>query len=162
MPTEKDMVAKLNPDHIRDSVPSSESDLKEDVSEVTDTTPKEKGATEDLRSNREYTFKFDWKSRAGKRYTGEFTNKILSIRERQSAGIARAKFGGGMPTSSIDVVTNEINLMLSHMMYSLIDRPTWADELMELEDLRLIQEIYAEVALHEATFFGYGTTEEGS
>lgn len=116
----------------------------------------------DPRGEREYTFQFKWANGHGKTWEGKFTNKILSIRERQLAGLLRARLAGGMPVESLDELTGDINLMLSHMAYSLIEKPKWAQDLTALEDVRLLTEIYMEVLDHEDYFLGYRTDQAES
>lgn len=102
----------------------------------------------------EYAFAFKWKDGRGKTWEGPFVNEILTIAKQQAVGVLRAKLGDGLPISSLDPFTNEINLMISHMTFSLKEKPDWAKDLRALHDVSLIQAIYEEVASHEATFFG--------
>lgn len=160
--TEAELAKKFSPTHITDQIPENTEDLKKEVEGSVSTKKEEPSPTEDPKSQKEYTFKFDWTNPVGKRYQGEFTNKILTIADKQNVGIMRARLGGGMPVESLDGLTIEINLMVSHMTFSLIKTPTWADDLRALIEHELIQEIYMEVASHEATFSGYGAVKEGS
>jgi hypothetical protein len=91
---------------------------------------------------------------------GDFTNKVLTIRERQMLGVMRARLSGGMTYDALDPLTNEINYMVAHLAFSLgdeKDRPEWARDLRDTENVALLQALYAEVASHEAMFFGWGT-----
>lgn len=116
---------------------------------------------EELRRKEVYTFPFDWQPKLqsgepnpkSKRWKGQFTNKVLGIKERQAVGILRAKLSGGLPFDSLDPLTNEINLMVAHLTYSLTEKPEWL-KLSDMKDYRVLQEIFGEVALHEATFLG--------
>lgn len=108
-----------------------------------------------LKTNLEYEFEFDWEDKRGQHWTGTFCNKILTIGERQSMGILRARLGGGVAMDSLDPLTQELNLMVSHMTYSLKESPEWAKDLNKLTDISLVQAIYEEVIDHEATFLGY-------
>lgn len=107
-------------------------------------------------AQKHYTFRINYTDNRGRVWEGEFTSKILSIRERQNAGALRARMSGGAALDSLDALTTELNLMLAHMAYSLTDRPDWAKDLSSLEDIGLIQAIYTEVAAHEANFLGWG------
>lgn len=160
----QDLVKQFTPEHITEQLPADTKELVEEVEEATELKSEKPKVTptENLKAQREYTFMFDWTSPTGKQYQGAFTNKILNIREQQSVGLARAKLAGGMPADSIDPLTKEINFMISHMTFSLIKSPKWANDLRELTELALIQEIYTEVASHEAIFFGFGETKEDS
>lgn len=136
-------------------------DLKSAVDqEVTVQEPKAKKQTE--KEQEEYTFDFQWKNSAGKLWKGQFTNKILTIRDRQLAGLLRARLSGGMPTEALDELTSDINLMVSHLSYSLVKRPDWAEDLTGLVDVRLLTEIYLEVLEHENTFRGYRSDQADS
>lgn len=137
-------------------VEASAEELKEEIDEATETTEN------DEKYKERYTFQFKWKDGRGKVWKGSFTNKILTIAEQQAVGILRAKLGGGMPSNTIDAFTNEINLMIAHMTYSLDDVPEWAKDLRKLQSVELLQQIYLEVASHEATFFGSSSIEENS
>lgn len=162
MPTEEELVNKFSPKHIKDELPKSTEVLKEEAEKALQKEPEEPSPTDDPRTQKEYPFELNWKSPNGKVWKGKFVNKILSINDRQSAGFSRAKMGGGMPSDSIDGYTSEINMMVSHMIFSLITVPEWAKDLMELHEMALLQAIYGEVALHEATFFGLTKDKEGS
>jgi hypothetical protein len=72
----------------------------------------------------------------------------------------RARLAGGLPQESLDPLTREINLMVSHLAFSLVEKPVWAEELRDLDDVRLLQAIYEEVLSHEASFHGYGSGAE--
>lgn len=109
-----------------------------------------------------YPFDFDWTDPRGRRWMGKFTNKILSIAQQQAAAVLRAQLGGGMSVVSLDVEAREVNLMIAHMEFSLIDRPDWAKDLRSLKDKRLLYRLYEEVAAHEGTFFGHDESEGGS
>jgi len=151
---------KLDTDQLAQSmkhlVDASTDDLKEEVQQ--DTEPKK----EDPKQKEKYGFDFKWKDGRGKLWEGHFVNKILSIAEQQSVGITRAKLAGGMPTSTIDPLTAEINLIISHLTFSLEDKPDWAKDLRKLNNIELLQNLYQEVADHEAMFFGYNDTETNS
>lgn len=119
---------------------------------------KEEGAPQPSPPNpkdgREYQFTLSYRDRRGKLWTGEFTSKILTIRERQAVGIMRARLANGLPFESLDALTLELNLMIAHMTFSLTARPKWAEELDKLDDFGVLQAIYQEVASHEAHFLG--------
>lgn len=103
-----------------------------------------------------YTFNFDWVDGRGKHWTGKFTNHILTIREQQLVGQLAARLRGGLPHDAMDAYTNELNLMLSHLTVSLAteDRPDWAKNLEDIENVELLQALYAEVDSHQRTFRG--------
>jgi hypothetical protein len=148
-----------NPAHLRKLVPEEIESLKEAISQkVEDLVAEEIPETpsDTLKSQREYTFDFNWKDGRGKIWKGKFTNKVLSIRDRQLVGIMRSNLAAGISPSNLDAYTCEINLMIAHLSFSLAARPKWAEDLLVLDDVRLLQELYMEVANHESTFLGYG------
>jgi len=104
----------------------------------------------------EYKFEFDYTDKRGKRWHGEFTNRILSYRMKSRVGAIRAQMGGGMPMESLDLATLDVNEKIAHLTISLVSRPPWAagDKLSELYDPEILDRIYAEVAAHEARFHG--------
>ena len=110
----------------------------------------------DPKMQEEYTFAFSWKAPNGKEFTGTFTTKILSIAERQNMGALRAHFSNGMAYQALDPLTNEINMILAHLAYALVKKPSWANDLRQYPYPELLQSLYDEVASHEATFLGWG------
>jgi hypothetical protein len=115
--------------------------------------------TDDPKDSREYTWQFDWTDKRGKPWRGEFTNRILSIRERQRQKVLKAQLSGNTPISALDGDAWTLNEMISHMTISLIKRPDWAGELTDLLDEVLVEKLYEEVASHEATFHRRGEGE---
>lgn len=118
-----------------------------------------KPRVEDSRESSEYTFDFDWKDRKGKRWTGKFTSKILTLGEQGLVGILRARLSGNVPYESLDEFTREVNFLVAHLTYALKERADWAQDLRSLNDITLLQALYAEVAKHEAIFRGGSPTE---
>lgn len=116
----------------------------------------------DPKMQERYTFSLDWKDPHGRTYQGQFTNKILPIRERQASGVLRAQLNGGLPREAVDDLTTEVNLMLAHLAFSLVEVPAWAKDLRALTDTRVVYAIYEEVASHEATFLGWSKGESES
>jgi hypothetical protein len=131
-----------DPDALREEIEKGE-ELEEEEADEKNTKTKE-----------ECTFKFDWKSPAGKRYHGEFTNSILTINQRTQAGVLQARLSRGVPYDALDPLTRELNMIVAHLTFSLKKRPDWAKDLTSLQDFRVLQELYLEVASHEATFLG--------
>lgn len=162
MDKSQEIVDKLTPKHIQEEIPASTAELKAEIEAATSPESKKEDPSIELKRHSKYPFDFSWTSSNGTVWEGHFVNKILSIADRQNMGLTMARFGGGMPVESIDVLTNEINIIVSHMMYSLVECPDWAKDLRSLDDIALIQAIYEEVASHEATFFGPRTDKKGS
>jgi len=118
--------------------------------------PDESIPNDNPKDRKEYTFQFDWTDARGHRWLGEFTNRILSIRERQRQKVLKAQMSGNVPVQALDADAWTLNEMISHMTISLIKRPDWAKHLDDLLDEVLIEQLYEEVASHEATFHRRG------
>lgn len=154
--TPEELKDRMNPDHL------TVEDQRDKVQEQTEAAKPKKepeGDPEDNpRSQREYTFDFDWVDGNGKRWHGKFTNEVPDIQTRQYIGNLRSQLGNNIPFESLDPITREMNLVIAHLSFTLKKRPKWADNLGALFNFELIQRIYQEVAEHEATFLGYGET----
>lgn len=109
--------------------------------------------TGDPRDQKEFTFELSYTDPRGKRWSGRFTNRILSILDRQRVKVLKARMSGGLPVAALDADIWTLNEMIAHLSISLIKRPIWAEELTDLYDEDLIGQIYEEVAAHEARFF---------
>ncbi len=146
----------------------STADLKKQAEEaVASKTPeqaKQEKADRDPRTKPIYTFDFEWKDGNGKVWKGKFKNTRLTIREQQIVGVLQAQMSGNTPYNALDVMTQEINFMTAHLACSLDVEisPEWAKDLRELDSIALLQDLYKEVALHEAIFHGLRPTEEAS
>ena len=138
------------------TIPDKTEELKEEIQNEIEA-PKPPIPENEPKLKKEYPFEFKWTDSRGKVWAGEFRNRILSIGDREKVGIMRARLSGGQPYDSLDPLTQELNLMIAHMTFSLDeeDRPNWAKDLREVTDIRLIQALYGEVLKHEATFFGW-------
>jgi hypothetical protein len=141
---------RLNPEHL--SV--SEMAERAEVAQKPQDDQAKPEIKDDPRDQRSYTFQFDWKDSRGQTWKGEFTNEVLSVRQRQLVGVLRAQLANNTPAEALDTMTRELNLMIAHMTFSLTKRPQWARELSELTDIRLLQALYEEVLAHEARFLG--------
>ena len=152
---------RITPTHLLDpeslEVPTDE-DLKGQVSRATAVLdgPANEPTKPDPRGEKSYTFQLDYEDARGKKWAGQFTNKILNIHERQKVGTMRAMLSGGQPFDSLDELTSELNLMVAHLAFSLTEKPKWAANLRALEDYQLLQAIYEEVNSHESYFLGWG------
>lgn len=109
---------------------------------------------DDPRLQREYTFPFRFVDGAGRVYEGTFTNKILGRGEKQGVAVLNARFSNGLPQESFAVHDRMLNRAMAHMTFSLIQRPKWADNLLDLDDDDLVFALYEEVAQHEERFRG--------
>lgn len=165
---QKELASKLEPKHLQEEpvldVQAEKESLERRLPELKSNQTEEatKPRQADPRLQKKYPFKFEWKDGRGKVWKGDFVNEVLSIGKRQMAGVLQAKLAAGVPMASLDSLTIEINLMVAHMTYSLVERPEWAQDLLALDDVRLLQELYSEVIAHEATFLGYQQPETES
>jgi hypothetical protein len=100
-----------------------------------------------------FTFQFDWTDRRGKRWTGEFTNQILTIGDHARVGAFRARLQGGLPFSAIPPDIADINLALAWLTFSLKKKPVWSEPLDKLKDPDLLGQIFEKVSAHEARYF---------
>jgi hypothetical protein len=148
--TKEEFEKRIEADHL-----APEEEMKEDLERDVKGIKRAGLDPDDPMAQRQYTFQLEYFDKLKKRWAGQFTTKILSIRERQLVGALRSRMSGGSSMESLDALTIEINLMLAHLAYSLTERPDWAKELGELEDIGIVQAVYAEVAAHEARFLGW-------
>ena len=109
----------------------------------------------DPRFQKQWSFDLEYRDARGKLWVGQFTNQILNLRQRTMVGVMRAKMAAGLPADSLDPVTAELNLMVSHLAYSLVKAPDWATDLLGLDDQELVGQIFDRVSEHE-TFFRTG------
>lgn len=137
-----------------DHIPRTSSEAKAEAAKAVDPSPEQSQleAQEDPRFKKEWEFDFDYKDTRGKLWVGKFTNKVLSLRDRAMVGVMRAKMAGGLPADSLDPVTAEINLMVSHLAASLVKAPDWAADLLALEDQELVGQLYDRAMEHEQFF----------
>ena len=111
----------------------------------------------DPKTQKTYSFSFEWSAPNGTKLQGSFTNKILTIAERSEVDIRLARLNGGMPIESLPPLSVERNQALAWMSLSLKDRPDWAKDLMALEYEGVIFELWAMVGAHESAYFRGGT-----
>lgn len=163
MDTDK-LEERMTPEHLRDVTSTDE--VREAVETNSDKAlhgdDSKKDPEEDSKSNKTYEFDFEFTGGNGKKFQGKFINEILNIRKRQLSGVLRAQLGSHVPIDALDTMTQEINLMVAHMTFSLVKKPKWAENLQALDDIRILQNLYEEVMAHEATFHGYSETPEVS
>lgn len=154
---------RLAPDHLPDTA-----QLKDEAQKALKPTDEDKEAKEraavvdNPKSKDRYTFEIDYKDGRGKQWKGEFETKILTVGEREISGLIQARKKVNSNIESFSALTIELHLMLAHLQCSLTKRPKWAENLEELYDFSIIQEIYEEVASHEAFFLGWGSNQSDS
>lgn len=159
----KPIVDQLRMDHLLDE---SSEDLKGSALKSVGVATAETSEPDkkDPRSEELYTFSFNYTDSRGKPWQGTFTNKILSISERQGVSVLKSRFFGGQPLESFDADTVALNGLLAHMMISLQSCPDWAKDLRQLKDVSLIFELGKEVVSHEGYYFRRddGSQESGN
>ncbi|MFA4944440.1 MAG: hypothetical protein WC789_07040 [Lentisphaeria bacterium] len=148
-PNAQELVDRLTPGHLSADALREEMEQQGEKKAAEAVPPEEGGKHE-----REYTWTFRWKDGRGRVWEGEFTNKVLPIRDRQRVGQLQARLAGGIPYEQLDPDTRGINRMIAHLTFSLKKRPKWAEDLQALEDVQLLSELYVEVIDHESTFLG--------
>lgn len=128
--------------------------------------PKTEEAVADPRDAKEYTFDFRYEDSRGQAWSGKFTNRILTIKQRRAVKILKGQMAGGVSTAAIDADIWELNEMIAHLMVSLDrgapDYPAWAKDFDALHDERVIYALYEEVASHEARFYRRDAASKGS
>lgn len=139
-----DLASKFEMSHLKDTA--------EMVAEVRETVEGKLPEPPDPKANREYPFDFSWTDTAGKKWEGKFVSKILTLGDQSLVGVLRARLGGSVPYEAMDDFSKELNFLLANLTYALKERPPWAEDLRKLDDMALLQALYAEVAQHEATF----------
>ena len=89
----------------------------------------------------------------GEKLKGSFSNHILTNNERAEVDVIAARMRGGLPWESFSPTARDRQQMIAHLIVSLSDeRPAWAKEIGEIEDLNVIGAIYQEVIKHENNF----------
>ena len=106
----------------------------------------------DPRAHPVWTFDFKWEDETGRKLEGTFTNKVLTIGDRQKKAIIQAKLNGEIPINSLDPGIVEVNEMIAHLTCSLTNTPPWAKNLLDLTSVRLLEGLYLEVLGHEHYF----------
>ena len=129
----------------------SPEEIKQEVEGTTEKTPQQ---NENPKMNKEYAFEFKYVDAHGKSWSGPFTNRILNYTDHSRVGAIKARLSGGVPFESLDPYTVNHNEKLAHLTISLTKRPKWAADLGELYDQKILDQLYTEVASHEAAFHG--------
>jgi hypothetical protein len=148
-------IDKFKPDHLTD-------DEGEQTSQAAKVDVQAKEEKANPRNKNTFTFTVKHRAIPDDSKEAVFTSKILSIADRQNMGVMRSRMQGGAPIESLDALTLEINLIVAHLTYSLTARPEWAEDLLAVSDVSLLQAVYEEVAGHEAYFHGRSTDKEES
>lgn len=102
----------------------------------------------------ERTFALNYIDKRGRAWVGEFTVRVLTIKDTVALGLTKARLAGGIPLSHLDPDTAYTLEVLAHLSVCIVASPPWAKDLMALHDAGVIGAIYEEVAAHEARFHG--------
>lgn len=149
-PTPETLMERFKMTHL---VPESTAAAKTAVEEaVQPPRAKNEPDTNDPRFQKQYPFAFEWRDSRGKLWVGDFENTILTLRHKSMVGVMRAKLAGGVPAEALDPVTAELNLMVSHLTFSLTKVPDWAEDLMALDDQELVGQLFDKAMEHERFF----------
>lgn len=114
----------------------------------------------------EWSFSLDFTAPNGKRWRGEFTHKMPTIRDRRTIGILQTQYNGHLPQGTLDPVTSELNFILANFGVTLdcsANGPGhWSHELEELDDAEVLYALAKEVARHEGNFLGHQKAQKAS
>lgn len=154
----EDIQKRLEPTHLQEA---SVADIKKDLEEEAGLVEgKKKPPKKNPRDKEEYVFKVDYTDARGKKWEGEFKNRILTVKQRRLVGPLQSRLLLGVNIESLPVSSVELAAMQAHLEYSLVERPEWAETLDDVNDPNVIYSIYGEVASHEAFFQRPRETEE--
>ena len=110
----------------------------------------------------EYEFEIDYLDSRGRRWTGHFTARALTNRDRFEAGLIKAKLANGIPLDSLDLHTANLLEMLAVIEVATQTRPDWAGDFLDLFEPDVMNEIYKEIVGFEDRFHGPDTREASS
>lgn len=116
----------------------------------------------DPRENESWSFTFSFADPSGRKFDGEFTNKILTVGERTRVGLICARLRNNVPAAALEPDVVALTNALAHLELSLVKRPKWAEKLDKLVSPFVVFELWERARGHEDYYFRYGATEEGS
>lgn len=103
----------------------------------------------------EHAFELDYLDEGRKRrWTGSFTTKVLSVKDRIAVGTIKARLAGGLRPDQIDTQTDNLLEIVAHLSVALVKMPDWAKDPMAINGMGVLAAIYEEVVKHEARFHG--------
>ena len=147
-----------------DEIKQSVTDLLSKPIEVLKESDPEPEPGDDPKDSEEWSFMFEHTDVRGKKWSGHFSNKILTLGEQQLVTNTKARFCGGMPLESIDNGMLALNEAIAHMTFSLQELPSWAEDLRQLHDAAIIFALWEKVRSHETRYFrldaGTSTSKE--
>lgn len=116
-----------------------------------DVTP---AADDNPKMARDYTFQLDWTAPRGKRYVGEFINRVPNLGERRAIKVLKAQLLGHTPVAALDADAWHHAELVAHMTTTLIKRPEAFQDLYEIMDEGVLEALWEEVRSHEDIFLG--------
>lgn len=90
----------------------------------------------------------------GKVYEGDFTNTILTIKQRIQVDVARAQLSGGVNPEVMGQRAFGLLFAICWMQVSITAGPEWVKNLGDSTEEDLVEAIWEQVSRHEDTFFG--------
>ncbi len=109
--------------------------------------------SDDPKMAEKYRFTIDHPAGGGRRYVGDFVNKVLTIGERKLVGVIRSRQASGVALESLTPEVFNLFFITSWLSVSLVERPKWAEDFDKLHDTSVIEAVFSEVASHEKCFF---------
>lgn len=100
----------------------------------------------------ERSFTLDYLDKRGRRWVGDFTMRVLTMRDTIQLGLIKARLAGGVPLTHLDPDTALTLEVIAHLSVALTAAPPWAKDLLALYDAGVVGAIYEEVAKYEARF----------
>lgn len=116
--------------------------------------PKPAEAIDSPKMAEKYRFTVDHEAAGGRRYKGEFVNRILSIGDRRLVGIMRARQSAGVAVESLTLEEFQTINYSCWVTLSLEEKPEWFADPDKLLDPSAFFAVVQEVTAHEATFHG--------
>lgn len=127
-------------------------EVQEKTDKLLQETPAEEAA--EKRPGREHVFTIKKFSRMyDKVLEGDFETQILTPRQELQVGSIRSRLLGSAYSMSVDTSTTFMAEKIAHLEVSLTKKPSWFNAL-DFEDKEILDDIYTEVASHEARFWG--------
>ena len=99
-----------------------------------------------------YTFEKEV-SVEGEKKKGTFTVKYMGVAARLRLGTIRARLLEGVPSQSVDPLTDDIAYMIAYLTVSLVKAPNWWDY-DKIDDVSDLREVYMEAYKFMRSFRG--------
>lgn len=136
-------------------------DLSDIAAEIKAPETPEPASGPDPRENESWSFQLSFADPSGRKFEGEFTNKILTVGERTRVGLICARLRNNVPAAALEAEVAALTSALAHLEISLVKRPKWAEKLDKLVSPFVVFELWDRARGHEDYYFRHGTTEGG-